>query len=268
MFDGEVDTADDDSFTQCIGKTVDNLQFKNKFIVEVFESSSSFMDMMITSLSKKLVATRDESLVRWEHIKSLKQVINNMENNKQAQENAMQMLENNIAILLSACCDATLELKFRDENSLLESGSFPGIDDLDNSLFSDVRTISTDPEHQATLVSSKYIKTANELLSGAKIVQKLIEQLQHMGTTVENLRRNLKESSAAFSKAIGERDFYQSRVSKLEADLEASKILCSNINDKLKEHQAQEGKWQEREKEIMTMYNILKKEKGTIFCLI
>ncbi|WOG88702.1 hypothetical protein DCAR_0207937 [Daucus carota subsp. sativus] len=261
MFDGEVDTADDDSFTQCIGKTVDNLQFKNKFIVEVFESSSSFMDMMITSLSKKLVATRDESLVRWEHIKSLKQVMNNMENNKQAQENAMQMLENNIAILLSACCDATLELKFRDENSLLESGSFPGIDDLDNSLFSDVRTISTDPEHQATLVSSKYIKTANELLSGAKIVQKLIEQLQHMGTTVENLRRNLKESSAAFSKAIGERDFYQSRVSKLEADLEASKILCSNINDKLKEHQAQEGKWQEREKEIMTMYNILKKEK-------
>lgn len=259
MFNGELDTADDESFTLSVGKTVDNLQFKNKFIAEVFESSSTFVDNMIASLSKKLVVTRDGSLVRLEHM-------NNMEIIKQEQENAIEMLENNIAILLSACSGAILELNFKDENNLLELGSVLEMDD------SDVKAISTDADasgHQTTLVSSKYVKTANELLSGAKIVQKLIKQLQYMGTTVENLQRNLKESSSAFNKAIEERDFYQSRVSKLEsADLEASEILCSNMNDKLMEHRAEEAKWQEREEESMSSCCISKKEKGTIFCLI
>ncbi|XP_074326560.1 trans-Golgi network-localized SYP41-interacting protein 1-like [Apium graveolens] len=265
MFNGELDTADDDSFTLNAGKIVDNLQFKNKFIAELFENSSASMDNLIASLSKKLAATRDGSLHRLEHMKSLKKHMNNMEISKRAQENAMEKLENNIAILLSACRGATLELKFEDDNHLLESGPVLEMDDSNTGLFSDVRTISmdADAEHQTALVSSKYMKTANELLSGAKIVHKIIKQLQYMSTTVENLQNNLKESSGAFNKAIEERDFYQSRVSKLEADLEASEKLCSSMNDKLKEHQAQEGKWQEREEEFKSMYSILKKEKET-----
>ncbi|XP_074334245.1 trans-Golgi network-localized SYP41-interacting protein 1-like [Apium graveolens] len=156
--DGEL-TADDENFTSSIEKTVNNLQLKHKILADVCVRSSSFMDNLIASLSKKLVATRDEFLVVSGQMKALKKHMNEMEMDKQAQEH-------------------------------------------------------------------------------------------YMGTMVENLQNNLKESRTAFEKAVEERNIYQSRVCKLEADLEALEILCSEMRHKVGEHQAEERKWQEREMEL------------------
>lgn len=171
---GELTTSDDDDVTLSIGKTVDNLRLKHKILADVCIRNSSFMDSLIASLSKKLVARRDEFLLILEQMKALKQHMNNMEMDKQAQE-------------------------------------------------------------------------------------------QYMGTIVENLQSNLKESSTAFEKAVEERDIYQSRVCKLETDLEASEILCSEMKHKIGEQQAQESKWQEREAELMSLYSYSKNQKGTMF---
>lgn len=171
--DGELSTADDDNFTSSFGKTVDNLQLKHKILAGVCVRSSSFIDNLIESLLKKLVATRDEFLVVSEQMKSLKKHMNNMEMNKQTQE-------------------------------------------------------------------------------------------QYMGTMVENLQNNLKESRTVFEKTVEERNIYQSRVCKLEADLEALEILCSEMRHKLGEHQAEERKWRERETELMSLYSHLKNQKGII----
>lgn len=275
MVNGELNAADVDNFTPYIGKIVDHLQSKNKFLADVFVSSSLFMDDLIASLSTKLVATRDEVTVMVEHMKSLKQNMNNMETDKLAQENALKMLENNITIMLSACSDASQELELEVENNPLESGSVPELGSLNRSLSPDVRTVDEDAvaNHQVRLEdSSKYFKTADKLLSGARIVQKLVRQFQYnkntMATTVENLQDSLKESSSAFEKAIEERDFHQSRVFKLESDLEALEYLCSELRLKLGEHQAKEDKWKEREAEFTSLYTTSMKEKGDSVRLI
>lgn len=275
MVNGELNAADVDNFTPYIGKIVDHLQSKNKFLADVFVSSSLFMDDLIASLSTKLVATRDEMTVVVEHMKSLKQSMNNMETDKLAQENALKMLENNITIMLSACSDASQELELEVENNPLESGSVPELGSLNHSLSPDVRTVDEDAvvNPQVRLEdSSKYFKTADKLLSGARIVQKLVRQFQYnkntMATTVENLQDSLKESSSAFEKAIEERDFHQSRVFKLESDLEALEYLCSELRLKLGEHQAKEDKWKEREAEFTSLYTTSMKEKGDSVRLI
>lgn len=172
MDDGELTTADDDNFTSSIGKTVDNLQLKHEILADVCVGSSSFMDKLIASLSKKLVVTRDEFLVVSEQMKAVKKHMNDMEMDKLAQE-------------------------------------------------------------------------------------------QYMDTMVVNLQNDLKESRTAFEKAVEERNIYQSRVCKLEADLEALEILCSEMRHKLGEHQAEKRKWQERETELMSLYSHLKNQKET-----
>lgn len=100
MDDGDLTTADDDNFTSSIGKTVDNLHLKHKILADVCVRSSSFMDNLIASLSKKLAATRDEFLVVSEQMKSLKKRMNDMEMDKQAQEQYMdttvENLQNNL----------------------------------------------------------------------------------------------------------------------------------------------------------------------------
>lgn len=265
MVNGELNAADADNFIPYIGKIVDYLQTKNKSVADVFASASSFMDESIASLSTKLVATRDELTVMLEHLKSLKQNLNYLETDKLAQGKDLQMLENNITVMLTACSDASRELEIEVSDNRLELGSVAGPERP----APDVRPVDEDSITEPWVGHEdgrKYLNTADKLLSGARIVQKLVRQFQYhkntMAARVEDLQDSLKESNSALEKVIEERDFHQSRVFKLESDLEASKYLCSELKHKLDEHQAKEDKWKEREAEFTSIYAASVKEKG------
>ncbi|KAK9276127.1 hypothetical protein L1049_005658 [Liquidambar formosana] len=193
MDNGEVIAADGDDISSDYRKTVEALHLRNKFLADKVEGFSSFMDEFTAALLRKLQATSDEVIVIFENMTSLKQKVKGMEMYKQAQENTIAVLENDITTLLSACTDATKELQYEVENKLLELSSVPELGKLDHSFFPQVREVGVDAteEDQQRLDGSKYVKIAENLLSATRKVQTLTKRYENtrnvLASTIEDL---------------------------------------------------------------------------------
>ncbi|KAK3040771.1 hypothetical protein RJ639_029115, partial [Escallonia herrerae] len=143
---GEAIAADGDSLMLHIGATVENFYTRNKILTANFNRFSTLLDEAIAVLLAKSQAAKDKMIVMLEHIATLRQNMNNMENYKQMQENRIGVLENNIEVVLSACTAATQELVFAVDQDVVA-------------------------DHQARLDRNEYDKTAEKLLSAARNVQ-------------------------------------------------------------------------------------------------
>uniref|UniRef100_F6HG32 Uncharacterized protein n=1 Tax=Vitis vinifera TaxID=29760 RepID=F6HG32_VITVI len=265
MANDEANPADGNDISSYFRKTVDAFHSRNTILADKIEGFSTSMDGFIAVLLQKLQATRDEVIVVLDHVESLKQKMKNMEIQKQAQENTVTMLENDIGILLSACTDANQELQLEFENNLPKLSSVP---ELESSNWSQLTFMGERDaaEHQQRIDSSKYAKTAEQLSVATRKVQTLIQMFENArnvsATTIKDLQNELDEMRTTSEKAIEERDINQKRVSKLEADAEALQNQCNDMKLRLEDYQEIEEKLKAREAEFSSFSNqVLMKER-------
>ncbi|XP_031269852.1 myosin-11 [Pistacia vera] len=228
--DDEVLVADADNISSSFRKMAEGFRMRNKILADKLEGFLTFLDEFIAALLRKLQTTRDEVIKMVQSIESLNQKLKIMEVYKKEHEEAMESLENDVTMLLSACSDATRELQFEIKNDLLELNSVPELGKLNHSIFQEVREVGggDTAEHQKKLDgSNKYLETAAKLLSSTRKAQSLSKLFESTSTvaasTIQDLQKQLRETSKAFEKAIEERDIYQNMVSKLETDADSLK---------------------------------------------
>ncbi|XP_057508982.1 trans-Golgi network-localized SYP41-interacting protein 1-like isoform X1 [Actinidia eriantha] len=262
----EMDNGEGNGLESSFRKTMEVFHFRNKILEGKVEAFSTSMDDFIAALLKKLQATRDDLVLKLEHMKSLKEKVNSLEMGRQAQKDKITMLENEIRVLLSACTGATQELEVEVENYPVELRSAPELEELN--LFSEVRETSGDAvaEHQLRLDTSEHVNTAKNLLLAAKKVGALAKQLENVrnesADEIKDLKDELTENRTTLANAIEEKDQYQNRLSKLESELEALQDSYQEMRFKIQDYQAKEDKLNDREAEILSFHNaLLMKEK-------
>lgn len=264
MNKGHANAEDGDSLESYFSKTVEGFHLRNKILADNVEGYSAFMDEFIAALLTKLLATRDGLMLKGDQIISLKQKVDNLEMVRQAQESKIVILENDISILLSACTDATNKLEAEIENNPVEVSSVP-----------EMREVSGDAvaEHQTTLDNIKYLTTAKNLSLAARKVGHLIKQFGNIrnesADAIKEFENNLTETRISLENAIEERDLNQSRISKLESDVEALQKSYQEVRFQVEDYEAKEDKMNDKEAEISSLRNALStKEKGNSICSI
>ncbi|PON91427.1 TGN-related, localized SYP41 interacting protein [Trema orientale] len=260
--DGEVSIIDGDLISS-FSKTLEGLQLRDKILAEKYAHFSSFLDEFVAALLRKLEVTKGEVVVVFEHIESLKQKVNSLETHKQEQENAIALLEKDVATLLSACTDATRELQFEVKNNLLAISSLPDLEKLRHSFLQGIGEIGVVPvqECHLNIEGSKCGKAAEMLLLATRKVQALCKHFESTtdvaASTIIDLQNDLKEARTTSEKAIEESDLKRNTISKLEADVEALETSCSELRLIIEDYQAKEVKLEEKEAEVLSLRNSL-----------
>ncbi|XP_057949438.1 trans-Golgi network-localized SYP41-interacting protein 1 [Malania oleifera] len=249
--DGNLDVADGDNISSCLIKTVEGFHLRNKTLIDKFEGFSTFMDDFIASLLGELQATKHEVIVMLEHLESLKQKVKNMEIYKQEQENMIANLENDIAMLLSGCSNATQKLQCEFDPELVT---------VNRGLFAEKSDVGGDAvEHQEMLNDSQYVEMVEKLLFAAKKSRALNMQFINIknvsDATIEDLKNKLQETQRTSEKALEESDLNQDRISKLESEVKVLQDLRIEMEHKLQDCQAREDVMKEREAELSLLYN-------------
>ncbi|XP_015894523.3 trans-Golgi network-localized SYP41-interacting protein 1 isoform X2 [Ziziphus jujuba] len=236
----EISITDGDDFSS-FRKTVEGFQLRNKTFAEKFEHCSSFIDDFLAVLSRKLEATRDEVLLIFEHIETLKDKLNDLEISKEEQKNTIAFLESDVTTLISACTDATKELQFEVKNNLLELSLLPELEKLKHSLSLEMGEIGGDLSEKVEqrFNGSKYLKEVEMLLLATRKVRALSKQFESTtnlaASAIVDLQNTLKDAETGYEKAIEERDLKQNRISKLDAELEVLQKSCSDLQSTLEE---------------------------------
>ncbi|XWS22695.1 hypothetical protein CRYUN_Cryun29cG0058100 [Craigia yunnanensis] len=266
MENDEANAINPDDVSSCFRRVAEGFQLRNKILADRFEGFSTFLDESIAALLKKLQVIKDEVKSMVENMESLKQNDKNLEMCEQEKEKAIAMLQNDVAILLSACTDATGDLQFEVKNNLIELSSVPGLEKLNHGLPPEAGEFVGDDMAQQEFGGNRYAQTAEKLLTATRKVQRLAKFFETaskaVATVIHDLQKELEDARRASEKAIEERDVYQSRVFKLESEIEALEDSCREVRLKVENYQAKEDRWKEKEAELLSLYNsLLTKEK-------
>ncbi|TYG80133.1 hypothetical protein ES288_D02G192400v1 [Gossypium darwinii] len=247
-----------DDVSSCVIRVAEGFQLRNKIFADRFEGFSKFLDESIGSLLKKLHATEDEVKSMVENMESLKQNVKNLEMREQEKEKAMAILQDDVETLFSACRDAVEDLHFEVKSTLTEFNSLPGLENLNHGLHPGGEFVGRDMAKQ-DIGGNRYIQTAEKLFAATREVQSLVKFYETtnkaVATIVHNLQKDLEDTRRASEKAIEERDVCQSRVFKLESDVEALEESYREVTHKVDDYQAKEDIWKEKEAELLLLYN-------------
>ncbi|KAH1098171.1 hypothetical protein J1N35_015092 [Gossypium stocksii] len=247
-----------DDVSSCVIRVAEGFQLRNKIFADRFEGFSKFLDESIGSLLKKLHATEDEVKSMVENMESLKQNVKNLEMREQENEKAMAILQDDVETLFSACRDAVGDLHFEVKSTLTEFNSFPGLENLNHGLHPGGEFVGQDMAQQ-DIGGNRYIQTAEKLLAATREVQSLVKFYETtnkaVATIFHNLQKDLEDSRRVSEKAIEERDVCQSRVFKLESDVEGLEESYREVMHKVDDYQAKEDIWKEKEAELLSLYN-------------
>ncbi|OMO81495.1 CAAX amino terminal protease [Corchorus olitorius] len=262
----EANPVNGDDISSIFTKTGERFQLRNKILADRFDGFSTFLDESIAALSKKLQAAKEEVKSMVENMESLKQNVKSLEMREQEREKAIVMLQNDFAILISACTDATQDLQFEVKNNLIELNHVPELEKLNHGLHLDVGEYVEDDMALHEFGGNKCAKTAEKLLASTRRVQsfaKLFETTNKaVATIIHDLQKELENTRSASEKAIDERNVYQSRVYKLESDIEALEDSRRELRLKVEDYEAKEERWKEKVSELSSSYNsLLMKEK-------
>ncbi|KAL1179389.1 hypothetical protein V6Z11_A03G155900 [Gossypium hirsutum] len=249
---------DGDDVSSCVIRVAEGFQLQNKIFADRFEGFSKFLDESIGSLLKKLHATEDEVKSMVENMESLKQNVKNLEMREQEKEKAMAILQDDVETLFSACRDAVGDLHFEDKSTPTEFNSLPGLENLNHGLHPGGEFVGRDMAQQ-DIGGNRYIQTAEKLLAATREVQSLVKFYETtnkaVAAIVHNLQKDLEDTRRVSEKAIEERDVCQSRVFKLESDVEALEESYREVTHKIDDYQAKEDIWKEKEVELLSLYN-------------
>lgn len=176
MANGELNALDDESIKFQISKTVKAFHHRNKVLTERFEGYSTLIGDLIT-LVQKLIT-------------SLKQKTEDLDTDRQALDNKIDMMEGNLKVLFSACIDATRELNLGLQNDLLEASSNFYLEKLDDSMISD-NFGDDDSARLPVFDRSNFEKAAEKLLVAARLCQNLRKQFQDANNEMVETTKDL-----------------------------------------------------------------------------
>ncbi|XVE92257.1 hypothetical protein REPUB_Repub01dG0081100 [Reevesia pubescens] len=260
MENDEANAINADDVSSCFRRVAERLQLRNKILADRFEGFSNFLDESIAALLKKLQATEDEVKSMVENMESLKKNVKNLEMHEQEKEKVIAILQTDVAILLSACRDATADLQFEFKNNLIELSYVPELEKLNHFLLPDEGEFGgCDMAQQVG--GNRYAETAEKLLAATRKVQSSVKFFETtsktVATVIYDLQKELEDTRKASEKAIEERDVYHSRVFKLESDIEALEDSCREVRLKVEDYQTKEDRWKEKEAELLSLCNSL-----------
>ncbi|XP_068665100.1 trans-Golgi network-localized SYP41-interacting protein 1-like [Aristolochia californica] len=225
-----------------IPKILKGFSVLNKRLTDKFECFSSYMDERVGVLSQALQVTRKEVVHLLGVMELLKLNMKNLEASNQDQENTITVLQNNLDVLYTACCNSILELQ-------TVSNSSAGLDSVDLG----ARGGGNVPEEQ-----SECIKAAEKLSAVVKHIQAKTEEFMSARTvwltTSEELKDELRHTKFVAEDAIKDKESSLERVHNLEEDLDALKISYREMKLKLEDYQAKEHKLGEKEEKLSSQY--------------
>ena len=250
MENDEANAINTDDVSSCFRRVAEGFQLRNKILADRFEGFSTFLDESVAALLKKLQGTKDEVKSMVENLESLKQNVKTLEMHEQEKDKAIAMLQNDVAILLSACTDATGDLQFEVKNNLIELSSVPGLEKLNHGLHPEAGEFVGDDMAQQEFGGNVYARAAEKLLTATRKVQSLTKFFmttsKAVATVIHDLKKELEDTIKASEIAIDERDVNQSRVFKLESDVEALEDSCREVRLKVEDYQAKEDRWKKK----------------------
>ncbi|KAL9252370.1 Trans-Golgi network-localized SYP41-interacting protein 1-like protein [Drosera capensis] len=226
-------------------KIVESFRLRHKSHEANFNNFSSFVNQCSAAVLEELRATRDSLKPVVQHVFSLKEEIKKLEADKLFLENAKSNLEDGISVLVSACTDATYELQLEAEKHERELGSYS---------VEEAESLEMNESFKISLTADKLLSVTRK---AASVFEQFAASQKTLMSTVDELNSVLNDTKIAADKAMGERDLYQSKVSKLETDLEALQNLCSELETKLKDYQGIDVQLSSRDEEISSVRNAL-----------
>ncbi|KAI4343352.1 hypothetical protein L6164_010713 [Bauhinia variegata] len=248
---GEINDTDIDKIILLVGKIVKGFQLRNKLIADRFDDFSDSIDVFITPIRAKLLETETDITTISELVETLKEKVNTMEIYKEEKENAIAMLENDVALLLSACANATSELQTEVEKDFAVLGSITEVEKLND--HADSRA---GHDHK-----NKYTETVQKLINATREAKNLIKHFEFKGkeaaATVDDLQNKLEEARATSEKVTEERDLNQNRISQLESDIQVLQSSCYELKNNLEGYHVLEEKLKEKEAEISSLHSTL-----------
>ncbi|XVF43827.1 hypothetical protein PTKIN_Ptkin02bG0071400 [Pterospermum kingtungense] len=266
MENDEVKAVNAANVSSCFRRVAEGFHLRNRILADRFEGFSNFLDESMVALLKNLQATEDEVKSMVENTESLKHNAKNMEMQVQEKEKTIAMLQNDVAILVSACTDATGDLQFDFKNNLIKLCDVPGLEKLNHAFHPEAEEFVGDDMAQQEFGDNRYAQTAKKLLNASRKVQSLVKIFEttskEVATFIHDLQKKLKDTIKASKKSIEERDLCQSKVIKLESDVEALEDSYRKVRLKVEDYQAKEDRWKEKEAEVLLLNNsLLMKEK-------
>ncbi|KAJ4960888.1 hypothetical protein NE237_020798 [Protea cynaroides] len=261
MVNGETRALDLENISACLSKAVEGFSMKYKFLEDKFEGFSGSMDELIAFLVSELRARRDNFIVMFERMDSLDKKVRDLEAHNESQQSVISTLENEVALLLSTCRDATNLLQF--ENNLLDLSSIPELEKLYHDSYPKEREGGGEAMHkqQEGVDGTEYVKVSENLLLAARKIQSQTRQFENMKNvlfkTIEDLQNDLKEMKLAFRNAMQERDINHDKASLLENDLKALQNDYSEMRYKLEDSEAKEKELRGGEAEVSSRNSAL-----------
>lgn len=243
------EAGDVPSFT----KLVEVFRSQATLFGDTFKDLSSYMDSHIALTVKALQGVRDQFIHIVEVNESLTTNLEALEAQNKAQEFKIASLQNEIMGLLSACTDASQELQVELHDFIgLDSSSKP------DKMSFDLESTSKEEAGRVAeqLDGSESTKVAKSLLLAARSIRNNFEELASARsawiTSISDLENKLKQAELTAETAVRDGNLNQERVSKLQVDLDALQIVCSEMKVKIEEYQAREDVLRDKEAEILS----------------
>uniref|UniRef100_A0A7N0UXC5 Uncharacterized protein n=1 Tax=Kalanchoe fedtschenkoi TaxID=63787 RepID=A0A7N0UXC5_KALFE len=235
-------------------EVADQLHLKDRLISENVEGFCAVFDTFTKAVLQKLQLSKNEIVVLADRMVSLKRHSEDLELGTQERDEAIANLEKDLSTVVSACADI--------EKHLLQQSSASELDFAMPDSSSEAMKAEIDSTaRNRTRGDDRYVEMANNLLLATRKFDNLIMQLvdsKKMATaTISDLQNELTVARASLEELRQENDLTLSRVSKLEADLQASQSLCDEMSLKIETHIANEEDLMKKEAEVLSLYNNL-----------
>lgn len=255
---GEVSAGDDANISLNFKKIAAGLEMKNRIFSERVKHFSALVEESIVDSLKKIEAASNEVIDRNRDLESWKQESKGMQIRDQEKDRVISKLENDVAVLVSACTEAT-RLLFEVKESLPKFSSIPGLEKLKPSLVSELEETVVDDTAREEAEESESIKIGKKLFSAARKAQVLVKVLLSASEvafdTIQELQIELSNNRSTSQNFLEERDLYKSHVSELESTVETLQDSCKELNLVVEEYQAKENNWRLKETELSAVYS-------------
>ncbi|XP_031474307.1 trans-Golgi network-localized SYP41-interacting protein 1 isoform X2 [Nymphaea colorata] len=235
---GESNVMDEISF--------ESSQFDVKLLSDKFDSFSTSLDQQIGYLIQLLEKIKDKVVSLLDSKEYLRVKTNDLEAYKKETQSTVSVLQKNIDILLSACTEASHELRNIEEHDVLDIKSTVQLTSPDGGMFSLLAKPNNDeePNQRECLSSDDCVKVAESLLLSVRDVRHKFQHLQDVDERrckeTEGMQNKILDVEQALESALQERNLSRNEISKLEEVLEA-------LQDKSREvGQALDGALQEK----------------------
>ncbi|XP_047318944.1 trans-Golgi network-localized SYP41-interacting protein 1 [Impatiens glandulifera] len=229
--DNEGETADGDNKESYHNTIVEKFHLRQNTLENTFETLSSFVDEFLAALLTKLQVTRDEVLLVLDNNVSLKDKMFHLEKERDEHEKIISALENETAVLLSACTNVTQKLEMEIENSVQEQNrnTLPANADNFSSKENDVDEHASEDHMHSDSIN---IKTAERMFEKVRaLCENFDNERERSNSIITGLQNKLVEITGAMQNAAEERDLNQTWASRYESELEDLKRSYKGFGD-------------------------------------